>query len=781
RTQVAGEWSFATLLERVREVCIGAYAHQDVPFEKLVEELQPDRSLNHPLFQMMLLLQNAPISEFHLEGLKLEWSAVSTPTAKFDLTLDLEEKDGVLGGRLEYNLDLFDEPIIKRMVGHLKYLLEQVTKNPEQKISDLDLLTAEETDQILREWNGTKVPYKEECIHERFETQVDQTPNAVALISDDEVVTYRELNSRANRLANYLLRLGAGTESRVGICLERSVKAVVSILAVLKAGAAYVALDPNYPLERLDFIRHDAQLSLLITEEPLATSWTTGDAKVILLDRDWAAIEAESGETPSTPVSANNLAYVVYTSGSTGRPKGVMALHRGAMNRFNWMWRTYPFTANEVCCQKTSLAFVDFVWEVFGPLLQGIPGVIIPDDVVKDPRELNRVLAANHVTRIVLVPSLLRAMLDDLGGRKKQLPDLKIWVCSGEALPIDLCERFKAILPDRVLLNLYGSSEASADSTYYEVEDREFTRNILIGSPLDNTQIYLLDERLRPAPAGTPAELHIGGDGLARGYLGRPELTAEKFIPDPFSKVPGQRLYKTGDLARWTDEGKLEYAGRRDHQVKIRGVRIELAEVEAALSRHPDLKQAVINALEDTPGEKRLVAYVVPTDGPLSVSQLRNFIRQELPEYMVPSAFVFLERLPVTASGKVDRLALPEPLEVRPELDAVYTAPHTPVERELADIWTELLHTEQIGVHDNFFDLGGHSLMATQMLSRVRPHFHVELMLQDFFKRPTISAMAQLIEEDIIAKTNPTSLDEMLDMLDDLSDEDLPEVLVLDD
>ena len=777
RTQVAGELSFTELLQRVREVCIGAYAHQDVPFEKLVEELQPDRSVNHPLFQVMMLLQNAPISEFHLEGLKLEWAPVPTPTAKFDLTVDLEERDGMIDGRLEYNVDRFEESSIRRMVDHLDHLLRQVVENPEQKLSELSLLTEAEADQILREWNGARVSYADECIHERFEAQAEQTPDAIALISGDEEVSYRELNSRANRLANYLRRYGVGAEVRVGICFERSVNAVVSMLAIFKAGGAYVPLDPTYPAERLDFVRSDAQVSLLITEERFAATLDL-DAEV-LLDRDWPSILAESDDQPPTEVSSDNVAYIVYTSGSTGRPKGVMSLHRGGMNRFQWMWRTYPFAADEVCCQKTSLGFADSVWEIFGPMLQGVPSVIIPNEIAKDPRELNRILAHKHVTRIVLVPSLLRAMLDDLSGLTNPLPDLKLWVSSGEALPLDLCEKFKEIFPDRLLLNLYGSSEVSADSTSHEVD--ELTRNVLIGKPIDNTQVYLLDEHLRLAPMGVPAELYIGGDGLARGYLLQPSLTAARFIPNPFSAEPGGRLYRTGDLARWTDDGNLEYVGRSDHQVKIRGVRVELGEVEGALNRHPEVKQAVVNVLEEEPGEKRLVAYVVSSNGAPNISKVRSFMRKELPEHMVPSAFVVMENLPMTTSGKVDRLSLPRPLEVRPELDTAYTPPRTQVEGELVAIWSELLRTEQIGVDDNFFDLGGHSLMATQLLSRVRLHFDVDVVLQEFFKSPTIAEMGQLIEAEIIAKSNQENLDEMLELLDHLDDADLPATLVLDD
>jgi amino acid adenylation domain-containing protein len=567
---------------------------------------------------------------------------------------------------------------------------------------------------------------------------------------------------------------------RVGVCLRRSVKAVVSLLAVFKAGGAYVPLDPTYPADRLAFVRSDARVSLLLTDEGLSDAPDLGAGGVVFLDREAQAVALESIENPASGAAPDNVAYVIYTSGSTGRPKGVMSLHRGAMNRFRWMWERYPFEAGEVCCQKTSLGFVDSVWEIFGPLLRGVPGVIVPDDVVRNPRELVRFLAAHRVTRIVLVPSLLRTMLEETADLKESLPELSFWVSSGEALPPGLCEAFREAMPGARLLNLYGSSEVAADSTSFEVGQREPAGSVLIGRPIANTQIYLIDERLRLAPVGVPAELYVGGAGLARGYLGQPGLTAERFIPDAFAQEPGARLYRTGDLARWTEDGNVEYVGRTDHQVKIRGFRVETGEVEAALARHPEVRQAVVVALEDAPGQRRLVAYVVAHEGESpGVSRLRAFVGEQLPDYMLPSAFVFMEALPLTPSGKVNRLALPRPPEERPALEAAYAPPSTPVEMELAAIWSELLRTGPVGADDNFFDLGGHSLMATQLLSRVRAHFHAEVALPDFFKCPTVAGLAALVDEDVLAKASPESLERLLDLLEEMDEEALPAALAL--
>ncbi|HZU69406.1 MAG TPA: non-ribosomal peptide synthetase [Ktedonobacteraceae bacterium] len=586
----------------------------------------------------------------------------------------------------------------------------------------------------------------DQSIHQLFEAQAARTPARVALISGQQRITYQELNRQANQLAAYLRRSGVGREALVGICMERSIEMVIGLLGILKAGAVYVPLDPTYPRERLAFMLADAHPAILLTQQHLAARLPPHD-RTICIDRDWQAIAQENEENVSSGAGRDNIAYMLYTSGSTGTPKGVLGTHRAAINRFCWMWNTYPFEPGEVCCHKTSLSFVDSVWEIFGPLLQGIPAVIIPNSIVKDPQQLLQTLAAHAVTRIVLVPSLLRVLLES-EHLQDLLPRLKYWISSGEALPMDLAQRFLKQMPNSILLNLYGSSEVAADVMYYDVRDYTSQASIPIGRPIANTQIYLLDEQMLPVPIGAPGELYAGGDGLARGYFNRPELTASRFVPDPFSGKPGARLYRTGDIARYLDDGNIEYLGRLDHQVKVRGIRIELGEIESVLGQHPAVRQAVVIAREDAPGDKRLVAYIVLHEKQTASSdELYNHTLERLPDYMVPAAFVFLARLPLTPNGKLDRQALPLPRPVRPDLSSDFLAARTPVEETIAATWSRALGIEQIGIHDNFFELGGHSLLAMQMLSQLQADFSVELPVHRFLEAPTIAQLVELLQQ----------------------------------
>ncbi|MBE9217205.1 amino acid adenylation domain-containing protein, partial [Plectonema cf. radiosum LEGE 06105] len=526
-------------------------------------------------------------------------------------------------------------------------------------LSELSLLTESEQHQLLREWNNTEVEYPLLCIHELFEAQVEKTPSNIAVIFEDQQLTYYELNAKANQLAHYLRSLGVKPEVLVGICLERSLDMVIGLLAILKAGGAYVPLDPNYPQERLAFMLEDSQVSILLTQQCWVDIIPQHKADVICLDSDWNHIAQQSQNNPVNNSTTNNLAYVIYTSGSTGKPKGVLGIHQGAINRFHWMWESYPFTKEEICCQKTSLNFVDSVWEIFGPLLRGIPTVIIPDAVVKAPEQFVETLANNKVTRLVLVPSLLRVLLDTCSDLRKRLSNLKLWVSSGEALSLDLLQNFRQIMPESTLLNLYGSSEVSADVTCSRINPAETPSRVTIGRPIANTQIYVLSEHLKPVPTGVPGELYISGDGLARSYLNQAEMTAEKFIPNPFTKE-ATRLYKTGDLARYLPSGDIEYIGRIDNQVKIRGFRIELGEIEAVISQYAAVREAVVIVREDSVDSQRIVAYVVAqTEQALVIPELRSFLELKLPNYMVPGAFITLEALPLTPNGKVDRKALP--------------------------------------------------------------------------------------------------------------------------
>jgi amino acid adenylation domain-containing protein len=778
RTDLSGEPNFRELLSRVREMALAAYAHQDLPFETLVEALQPERDASRtPLFQVMFVFEQAAHAAPQLDS----------DTAKYDLTLYLWGDASRLTGTFEYNTDLFDAATIDRMVGHFRTLLEAIVATPDRSIATLPILTTAERQQVLVDWNDTAIDYPQQTIQALFEAQIARTPEAVAVMDGLQLLTFSELNVRANQVAHHLRSLGIAVGTLVGICLPRSIDLTVSLLGILKAGGAYVPLDPAYPKERLAFMLQDSGAAILLTQRELADRFPDHRAHVLYLDGEAGAISQQSVENPNVAVPLNAVAYVTYTSGSTGTPKGVQGLQRGAVNRFHWMWRVYPFQPDEVCCQKTYLSFVDSVWEIYGPLLRGVPIVIIPDAVLKDDRLLIQTLADHQVTRIVLAPSLLRVLLahEDL---QQRLPHLKYWSGSGEALPLELAQRFWQVMPNALLLNMYGSSEAAADSIVYEVKPDPALTAMLIGRPIDNTQVYLLDARRQLVPIGVPGEIYVGGDGLARGYHERPDLTAERFIANPFDEaVPATlgghsfgRLYKTGDLGRYRLDGNIEYLGRIDYQVKVRGFRIELGEIESNLKQHPAVHQAVVVAREASPGDMRLVAYIVlkdsasqhrsHNDGDASSSSaaatssidLRAYLQAKLPEYMLPAVYITLEALPLTPSGKIDRRALPE-LEAMPAaLTRDYIAPRDAVERQLVAIWEDVLHVKPIGVHSNFFELGGHSLLAIELFAQIEKVFGRRPPLTTLFQSPTIEQLAKSLrvegwsnESDILIAIQP--------------------------
>lgn len=744
RTDLSGDPTFRQHLRRVRDTLLDAYAHQDMPFDKLVLELQPKRYASHsPLVQVLVNLLNVPMPHRSPAGLAWEPFPFDPGTAQFDLTLTVDWAHEAWV-TLEYSLDLFDQPTAARIVDDLELILRGAVAEPDHRLSAVPLVAPGDREQLLVTWNHTVVPGSVDTpIHELFEVQADRTPDAVAVINPEGSMTYRELDRQANRLARHLQACGVGPETTVGVCLDRSRLAFVALLAVLKAGGAFVPLDPGYPSERVAFMLADSGALVLVSTQQRVPRIVPAGVQVVLLDSDREVIARQSSARIAGAVGGDRLAYVIYTSGSTGTPKGVLGLHRGAVNRFRWMWRRYPFRSDEVCCQKTSMSFVDSIWEIFGPLLQGVPIVTISDKAVRDPRRLIQMLAEHRVTRIVLVPSLLRAMVEvapDLGAR---LPHLSFWVSSGEALGRDLVRRFREGVPRGVLLNLYGSSEVSGDSTFHEVGDGDAIATVPIGRPIDNTKIYILDRRQQPVPIGVAGELYIGGAGLARGYLGRPDLTAEKFVPDSFSGGPGARMYRTGDWARYRSDGTIEYLGRLDSQVKARGFRIELSEVECALAAHPSVAKAIVVAREDGTGDRRLVGYVVAKKGSESVDILR-FARQRVPDYMVPSALVLMDALPLTPNGKVDRRALPEPSTVR---RGAAEPPRTATEAALATIWEDLLGVPEVGVDDDFFELGGHSLLAARLVARIEEVFRTILPLRSLFEAPTVARLATLIEE----------------------------------
>ena len=778
RTNLAGNPSFSELLSRVRFMAMDAYAHQDLPFEMLVEALQPQRDLSHtPLFQVMFALQNAPISEVELAGLTISSLPAESATAKFDLSLSMQNTAGGLVGVWEYSTDLFDPSTIERMTGHFQTLLEGIVANPMQRISQLPLLTQIAQHQLLVEWNDTQADYPlDKCIHHLFEEQVQRTPDAVAVVFENQQLTYYQLNCRANQLAHYLQSLGVGADMLAGLCVERSLEMVVGLLGILKAGGAYVPLDPDYPQDRLSFMLEDAHVQVLLTQQHLIERLPEHQANLVCLDNDWLLICESSQDNPINGVRATNLAYVIYTSGSTGQPKGVMLSHRNLCNHMFWMQTTFPLAEKDKVLQKTPFSFDASVWEFYAPLLVGGQLLLAQPGGHADSAYLLELIAQQKVSTVQFVPSLLQILLEQ--GGIETCHSLKQIFCGGEALPVALQESLLSNLTVN-LHNLYGPTEACIDATFWTCKQGIKRQVVPIGRPIANTQIYILDEYLQPVPVGVPGELHIGGAGIARGYLNRPELTKEKFIPNPFQKSRGalvqggrgetegqssnsERLYKTGDLARYLPDGTIEYLGRIDNQVKVRGFRIELGEIEAVLSQHGDVQASCVIAREDTPGDKRLVAYVVSHLGQTpTVSQLRSFLSGQLPTFMVPHAFVMLESLPLLPNGKVDRRALPA-ADSRGELEVSFVAPRNQIEEILAQIWAQVLRVEQVGIHDNFFELGGDSILSIQIISRAK-QAGLQLTLKQLFAHQTIVELATLanlasviqIEQGLVTGTLP--------------------------
>ena len=746
RANFADNPEFKTFLRQVRQTVTGAIAHQDYPFPLLVERLRPNRDPSRsPLFQVWFVLQmpyqagvrdglsglNEGANRGEADGLKLEPYDMAQQEGQFDLALEMVAEPEWLTGVFKYDAHLFDAATIERMAGHFQSVLEAVIAQPEERVSNLPLLRAGERYQLLEAWNDTRVEYDLNIsLHQLIEAQVDRTPDAAAVLFEAEQLSYGELNRRANQLAHHLRSLGVGPETLVGIFMERSLEMVIGLLAVLKAGGAYVPLDPAYPEERLAFMMADAQAPVLLTQARLKARLPATEARLICLDTEWEAIERERDDNPTGRIKPENLAYVIYTSGSTGRPKGAMNTHRGICNRLLWMQETYQLTAVDRVLQKTPFSFDVSVWEFFWPLLAGARLVVAKPGGHQDSTYLVNLIAARQITTVHFVPSMLHVFLEE--GGLEACRCLQRVICSGEALPFELQERFFARL-EAELHNLYGPTEAAIDVTFWRCERKSRRQFVPIGRPIANTRIYILDPDLQPVPIGAPGELHIGGVGLARGYLGRPALTAEKFIPNPFPpSIPplggderGGRLYKTGDLARYGPDGNIEYLGRLDDQVKVRGFRIELGEIAAVLAQHPAVQATVVVARDKgSPApaiDKRLVAYFVSGRKPEpTVSELRHYLKQKLPDYMVPSAFVSLSALPLTPNGKIDRQALPAPGPVRPELASSYVAPRDSIEEKLAEIWARVLGIDRVGVHDNFFDLGGASIQSLRVAAQAR-------------------------------------------------------------
>lgn len=759
-TDLSGPLSFREVLQRVREVALGAYANQDLPFEQLVEELQPERNLSYtPLFQVMFQLDNTPTTTLELPGLTLSPLEFHNEMAKFDLTLSMMDTEQGLIGSLEYNTDLFNAATITRMLKHFQTLVEGIVANPDQQISDLLLLPKTEQHQLLVEWNNTQTEYiqNKSCIHELFEAMVERSPDAIAVVFENEQLTYRELNQRANQLADYLRSMEVKPEILVGICVERSLEMVIGILGILKAGGAYVPLDPSYPKERLALILDDVKPLVLLTQKHLVAELPTSTAQVVCLD-EWQLYAQHSQENPSSSVTAENLAYVIYTSGSTGTPKGVLITHQALVNHSIAAAKTYELQPEDRILQFASVSFDVAAEELFSSWLSASTVVIRPNTILLFAHFV-QFLVQEKLTVLNLPTAYWHEWVSYLAQTKASLPPTLRLVIVGteQTLPekLALWQKLVGEAHPRIRwLNAYGPTEATIGVTIYEppepatFQENQAANYVPVGRPIANTQVYLLDKHLQPTPMGVPGELYISGICIARGYLNHPELTAEKFIPNPFGEKSGMRLYRTGDLARYLPNGDIELLGRIDEQVKIRGFRIEPNEISAKLQQHTKVREAAVIAREDKHGDLYLVAYVSPdSEQVLANTELRSFLQDKLPQYMVPSSFVILPTLPLLANGKLDKRSLPAPETLRPELTDGFVMPQTQMEQTIATVWQKALNLENIGIHNNFFELGGHSLLMVKVHSQLRELFPIDLSLLDMFRYPTISSMAEFFSQ----------------------------------
>jgi amino acid adenylation domain-containing protein len=699
----------------------------------------------------MFAFQNIPRQGLDLTGLTASPVEVPNETAKYDISLYMWDEPKGLVARLEYNTDLFDDASIRRMLGRFETLLEAIVDNPEERISDLPILAGSESQQLLVEWNSTDREFpREQCVQQLFEAQVSRSPDSVAFVYENQQLTYGELNARANQLAHYLCRLGVGNEIPVGICMERSWEMVVAVLGVLKAGGAYVPLDPSHPRTRLAFVMEDAGISVLLTQERLVADLPEIGARVVCFDSEWKAIVGESEANPLIVTKPENLAYEIYTSGSTGRPKGVQVCHQSVVNFLNSMRELPGLTERDILLAVTTLSFDIAGLELYLPLSVGARVVLAGTEVAADGPRLLELLENCRPTVMQATPATWRLLLEagwrDGGG-------LKI-LCGGEAMSRDLADQ----LLNRAfsVWNMYGPTETTIWSAIQRVAPGQ--GSVFVGRPIDNTQIYILDSYFKPVPVGVPGELCIGGAGVARGYKNRPELVAQQFIPNPFSGDPGARLYRTGDLARYHVDGNIEFLGRIDHQVKIRGFRIELGEIEMVLRRHPVISHVVV-VDKEVFGDKRLIGYVVPKgEVAPNAGELKEFLRTTVPEYMVPSAFVFLQALPLTPNGKLDRKALPDPKDWGEGGSGAgeYVSPRTAMEQSIAEVWQEVLGVERVSAHDNFFDLGGHSLLSLKVITRIEEKIGQRIHPREMILQ-TLGQIALVCEQRASAVQEPSS------------------------
>jgi amino acid adenylation domain-containing protein len=751
-------------LKEIQDQQTALYQYEYTPLASLQKWSEVPRGT--PLFESIMVFENYPVDYSSYQGdrsLNIQHLR-SFDKTNYPLTLVVETRVGSeLLLKLKYDSRLFERTTAIRTLGNLKYLIEALITHPEAPISTFSSLTREESKTLLVDWNDTDKDYRSSfCLHELIEQQVEHTPDGIAVKFDEESLTYVELNARANQLAHRLIRMGVGSERVVGVYMERSIELVIALLGTLKAGGAYLPLDPDYPQERLAFMLQEAEAPVVLTQKHLADLLPAHAGQIICVDSEWEIISNESSVNPkSAIVDRSQPAYVIYTSGSTGKPKGAVNTHHGICNRLLWMQDTYQLTHTDRVLQKTPFSFDVSVWEFFWPLITGACLVVAPPRVHRDSALLVDLIIKQAVTVMHFVPSMLRMFLAEPNVTK--VDSLRHVICSGEALLVDDQERFLALLNSK-LHNLYGPTEASVDVTFWECNRAIKSSSVPIGHPIANTQIYLLDHSMNPVPIGAVGELYIGGVGLGRGYFRNAGLTADRFVPNCFARHPGERLYRTGDLARYLPDGSIEFLGRIDHQVKIRGNRIELGEIEALIRQYVGVRECVVIARQENSGDRRIIAYIVSLQPPPTVTELRSFLASKLPEFMLPAIFVFLDEIPLTTSGKVDRKALPAPDGLRPELEKIYVAPTNPIEEALADIWSQILRIDQVGIYDNFFELGGDSIISIQVVTKAREK-GLTLSLQQLFRFPTIHELAQQLVSMPEAPKMVTSPTKAFDLL----------------
>lgn len=750
RTDLSNNPSFRNLLERVRQVTLDAYSHQDIPFEDLVAELKPVRSQNHsPWFQVFFAFQNFPPRLLNLQGVEtFPQKFKGKDNAMFDLSLIIYETGDELTGKLVYKTDLFEEVTIGRMISQFKVLLEAIVSNPNQSVSELPLLTPAERQQLLTQGHLIQQDLPlQQCIHQLFEAQVERTPEAVAVVWNEQTFSYQVLNARANQLARHLQALGVVPGNLVGVCVDRSFDMVVSLLSILKVGGCYVPLDPCYPTERLSLMMADARLRVLLTQERWLNNLDSQAVHTICLDRDCSNIATQSDHNLTAHITPEHLAYIIYTSGSTGKPKGVMVPHHALVNFTQAAVDLYEIHQNDRILQFASISFDAAAEEIYPCLISGGTLMLRTEDMIGSVSRFLETCRNWQISVLDLPTAFWQQLVPELAAGTVSLPkSLRLVIIGGERVSPECVKTWQVDVGDTPkLINTYGPTEGTVVATAFPITAKTFiSGEVPIGQPIANVETYVLDSHLQPVPIGVPGELYIGGRGLAQGYLNQPELTAERFISNPFKDFPQAKIYKTGDKVRYLPEGQLEFLGRIDNQVKIRGYRVELGEIESSLTKHSMVQQAVVIDRDEPSGDKQLIAYVVPTIGAKPVlKELRQALERQLPHYMLPSAIVVLEQLPLSPNGKVDRKALPalEPAQQRSETK--FVAPRTPIEEKLSQIWCDLLNLEQVGIHDNFFELGGHSLKAVQIVARIQDQLGLAITIQHLFGFPTI---AKLIE-----------------------------------